>query len=298
LIEGETGSGKEVIAGFIHALSQRRHNKIIKINCAAIPSGLLESELFGHERGAFTGAVNDRVGRFQLAHKGTLFLDEIGDLPSELQPKLLRVLQDRQFERLGSSKPVKADVRVIAATHSNLAQMVEDGMFREDLYYRLNVFPLTAPPLRDRGEDILLLARYFVQKFALRMGKRVGELPPEVCRSLLSYDWPGNVRELQNVIERAVIVSESDALYIDERWLFGRQSRPRLTALPHPGTRLVGTLATREKDAIEEALIQSMGRVSGPFGAAVRLGIPSSTLESKIKALKIDKGLFRPQPCR
>jgi formate hydrogenlyase transcriptional activator len=227
-----------------------------------------------------------------------LFLDEIGDLPSELQPKLLRVLQDRQFERLGSSKPVKADVRVIAATHSNLAQMVEDGMFREDLYYRLNVFPLTAPPLRDRGEDILLLARYFVQKFALRMGKRVGELPPEVCRSLLSYDWPGNVRELQNVIERAVIVSESDALYIDERWLFGRQSRPRLTALPHPGTRLVGTLATREKDAIEEALIQSMGRVSGPFGAAVRLGIPSSTLESKIKALKIDKGLFRPQPCR
>jgi formate hydrogenlyase transcriptional activator len=233
------------------------------------------------------------VGRFQLAHKGTLFLDEVGDLPSELQPKLLRVLQDRQFERLGSSKTVKVDVRVIAATHCNLVQMVEDGMFREDLYYRLNVFPLTAPPLRDRGDDILLLARYFVQKFALRMGKRFEHFPPEVCRSLLSYDWPGNVRELQNVVERAVIVSESDALYIDERWLFGRHRRPRLTALPHPGTCLVGTLATREKEAIEEALAESKGRVAGPFGAAGRLGIPSSTLESKIKLLKIDKQLFK-----
>jgi formate hydrogenlyase transcriptional activator len=212
LIHGETGTGKELIAEAVHNLSPRRNHNLVKVNCAAIPSALLESELFGHERGAFTGAVNQRVGRFQLAHKGTLFLDEIGDLPPELQPKLLRVLQEQEFERLGSSRTLKVDVRVVAATHCDLAQLVEERRFRSDLYYRLNIFPIIAPPLRERGEDVLLLAEHFADKYARRMNKRFDDFPPEGKRALAIYDWPGNVRELQNVIERAVIMSDDGVL--------------------------------------------------------------------------------------
>src|SRR5215813_9718566 len=196
MIHGETGTGKELIADAIHNLSPRLHNNFIKINCAAIPASLFESELFGHERGAFTGAANQRIGRLELAHKGTLFLDEIGDLPLELQPKLLRVLQDQGFERLGSSRTIKADVRVIAATHCDLGQMVQQGKFRSDLYYRLNIIPLTAPALRERGEDIILLARYFARKYADRLKKRIDDFSSEIIEALASYDWPGNVREL------------------------------------------------------------------------------------------------------
>lgn len=283
LIEGETGTGKEVIAGFIHAFSSRRHNDIVKVNCAAIPSGLLESELFGHERGAFTGAINNRVGRFQLAHKGTLFLDEIGDLPAELQPKLLRVLQDQQFERLGSSKTVKSDVRVIAATHRDLAQKVEEGTFREDLYYRLNVFPLTAPPLRDRGEDILLLARYFAQKFALRMGKRFEDFPPEVCTTLLSYDWPGNVRELQNLVERAVILSGDGMV---------RPQIPASTNRPKASAASARTLEEVERRHITEVLSETNWVIAGRSGAAVKLGMNRSTLAFRMRKL----GITRPKP--
>jgi formate hydrogenlyase transcriptional activator len=283
LIEGETGTGKEVIAGFIHASSSRRHNEIIKVNCAAIPSGLLESELFGHERGAFTGAINNRVGRFQLAHKGTLFLDEIGDLPAELQPKLLRVLQDQEFERLGSSKTLKADIRVIAATHRNLAQMVEEGTFREDLYYRLNVFPLTAPALRDRGKDILLLARYFAQKFALRMGKRFDDFTPEVCSALLSYDWPGNVRELQNLVERAVILSDDGMV---------RPQIPASTSRPKASAASAKTLEAVERRHIIEVLSETNWVIAGRAGAAVKLGLNRSTLTFRMRKL----GITRPKP--
>ena len=212
LIQGETGTGKELIAEAIHNCSPRRHHSLIKVNCAALPSGLLESELFGHERGAFTGAVNQRAGRFQLAHKGTLFLDEIGDLPPELQPKLLRVLQEQEFERLGSSRTLKVDVRVIAATNCDLAQLVQERRFRSDLYYRLSIFPITAPPLRERGGDVLLLAEHFADKYARRMNKRFDDFPPERKRALAIYDWPGNVRELQNVVERAVIMSDDGVL--------------------------------------------------------------------------------------
>src|SRR5580704_13708887 len=283
LIEGESGTGKEVIAGFIHSFSPRRHNDIIKINCAAIPSGLLESELFGHERGAFTGAIKNHVGRFQLAHKGTLLLDEIGDLPFELQPKLLRVLQDQEFERLGSSKTVRTDVRVIAATHRDLAQMVDEGTFREDLYYRLNVFPLTAPPLRDRGEDIMLLARYFAKTFARRMGKRFEDFPPEVCSALLSYDWPGNVRELQNLIERAVILSADGMV---------RPQIPASTNRPKASAASAKTLEEVERRHIIDVLSETNWVIAGRSGAAVKLGINRSTLAFRMRKL----GITRPKP--
>jgi len=277
LIQGETGTGKELIADVIHNLSPRCHHSIIKVNCAAIPSGLLESELFGHERGAFTGAANSRVGRFQLAHKGTLFLDEIGDLPPELQPKLLRVLQDQQFEPLGSSRTVKTDVRVITATHCDLAQMVQQGKLRSDLYYRLNVFPIKAPPLREREEDVLRLARYFADKYARRMNKRIDDFSPAVTQALVSYDWPGNVRELQNVIERAVILSEGGRLRVQ----MPEQSGHRGSA------NRARTLEEVERQHILDVLIDTNWVVGGRAGAAARLGLNRSTLNFRMRKLNI-----------
>jgi transcriptional regulator with GAF, ATPase, and Fis domain len=289
LITGETGSGKELVARAIHKRSTRSSRAFVGVNCAAIPSSLIASELFGHEKGAFTGALQRRQGRFELADGGTIFLDEIGELPAETQIMLLRVLQEREFERVGGSGRIRVDVRIIAATNRNLDAAIAGGTFRADLFYRLNVFPLEVPPLRERRADIPLLVEYFTHRYAKRTGKRIRGISREMSRLLQSYDWPGNIRELQNVIERAVIVSDSDTLSIDERWLSGRRSPTPPTVAPVPPS----TLATREKDAIEATLAECRGRVSGPFGAAARLGVPSSTLESKIKALTIDKRRFK-----
>ena len=289
LITGETGTGKELIARAIHKRSPRSARAFVAVNCAAIPSSLIASELFGHEKGAFTGAVQRRQGRFELADGGTIFLDEVGELPAETQIMLLRVLQELEFERVGGSRPIRANVRVIAATNRDLQAAVADGTFRADLFYRLNVFPLDVPALRERRSDVPLLAEYFIHRCAKRAGKRIRSVTKETSKLLQSYDWPGNIRELQNVIERAVIVCDSDTLSIDARWLSGRPlGTPSVASLP------TGTLATHKKDAIKAALEESKGRVSGPFGAAARLGVPASTLESKIKALKIDKRHFKP----
>jgi formate hydrogenlyase transcriptional activator len=279
LIQGETGTGKELIAEAIHNLSPRRHHSLIKVNCAAIPSALLESELFGHERGAFTGAVNQRIGRFQLAHKGTLFLDEIGDLPPELQPKLLRVLQEQEFERLGSSRTLKVDVRVVTATHCDLAQLVQERKFRSDLYYRLNIFPITAPPLRERGEDVLLLAAHFADKYARRMNKRFDDFPPEVKRALTSYAWPGNVRELQNVVERAVIMSDDGIL------------RPEIPELRSANAIPASPKAMEEveRQHILGVLRETNWVIGGPAGAAARLGLNRTTLTSRMRKLDISR---------
>ncbi|HXI93083.1 MAG TPA: sigma-54 dependent transcriptional regulator, partial [Blastocatellia bacterium] len=299
LITGETGTGKELVARAIHKRSARRARPFVSVNCAAIPVDLIASELFGHEKGSFTGAVQRRQGRFELAEGGTIFLDEVGELPPEHQVALLRVLQEREFERVGSGRPIRADVRVIAATNRDLETAIEEKAFRSDLYYRLNVFPLEVPPLRERREDIPLLVEYFLHRFAKRAGKRINKISRETLNIVESYDWPGNVRELQNVVERAVIVSESDALDIDERWLLvGRKGAP-VAAQPIRRIHRPRTQAAheKEKEAIETALMECKGRVSGPFGAASNLGLPSSTLESKIKALGIDKRLFRPQEC-
>jgi len=290
LITGETGTGKGLVARAIHKRSPRSARAFVSVNWAAIPPTLMASELFGHEKGAFTGAVARRQGRFELADGGTIFLDEVGELPAEIQMALLRVLQEREFERVGGGRPIRANVRVIAATNRDMETAIADKTFRSDLFYRLNVFPLLVPPLRKRRADIPLLVEYFTHRFAKRAGKRINRISKKTLSLLRLYDWPGNVRELQNVVERAVIVSDSDALYIDEQWLSGPRSRPRVTATPPPRT-----LATQEKDAIEAALMESKGRVAGPFGAASRLGIPSSTLESKIKVLNIDKRRFKPQ---
>jgi transcriptional regulator with GAF, ATPase, and Fis domain len=288
LITGETGTGKELIARAIHTRSPRSARAFVAVNCAAVPSSLIASELFGHERGAFTGALQRRHGRFELADRGTLFLDEVAELPAQAQIMLLRVLQEREFERVGGSGPVRVNVRVIAATNRDLHAAVAAGTFRPDLFYRLNVFPLHVPALRDRRPDVPLLVEYFTHRYATRAGKLIRHVTKETSTLLQSYDWPGNIRELQNVIERAVIVCESDTLAIDPRWLSGR-SRDTV-----PGASLSpGTLATHERDAIEAALTQSHGRVAGPFGAAGRLGVPASTLESKIKALQIDKRRFK-----
>ena len=288
LIQGETGTGKELIAKAIHNQSSRRDAPFIKMNCAAIPADLLESELFGHEKGAFTGAVAQTMGRFQLAHRGTLFLDEIGDLPVQLQPKLLRVLQEQEFERLGSGRPIKVDVRVVTATNQELLTLVQDRRFRADLYYRLNVFPICLPPLRDRSGDIPSLVRHFVRKYSQRLQRNIEYIPDEVMDALERYDWPGNIRELQNIVERAVILSETDTFFVDESWLKresaeSRQSREGLS-----------TLADREVEMIEAALADCHGRISGPSGAAAKLGIPRQTLESKIRRLGVNKyGLKR-----
>jgi transcriptional regulator with GAF, ATPase, and Fis domain len=288
LITGETGTGKELIARAIHKRSRRSSRAFVSVNCAAIPSSLIASELFGHEKGAFTGAVQRRQGRFELADGGTIFLDEVGELPAETQMTLLRVLQEREFDRVGGSGPIRVNVRVIAATNRDLEDAIADGMFRADLFYRLNVFPLEVPALRERQTDIPLLVEYFTHRYAKRAGKSIHSISKDTLSLLQSYEWPGNIRELQNVIERAVIVSDSETLSIDERWLAGRPANPRAPAPPP-----AGTLATHAKATIEAALMESQGRVSGPFGAAARLGVPSSTLESKIKALRIDKRRFK-----
>ena len=289
LITGETGTGKELIARAIHKRSPRSSRAFVSVNCSAIPVSLIASELFGHEKGAFTGAVQRRQGRFELADGGTLFLDEVGELPVETQIMLLRVLQEREIERVGGSGPIRVNVRLLAATNRDLQAAVAAGRFRADLFYRLDVFPLRVPPLRERRADIPLLVEYFTHRFARLAGKRIRGLCKETSSLLQSYDWPGNIRELQNVIERAVIVADSDMLAIDEQWLGGRPARPPADCRPSGAT----TLKTHEKDAIEAALMESKGRVSGPFGAAVRLGVPSSTLESKIKAQHIDKRRFK-----
>ena len=295
LITGETGTGKELVARAVHKRSRRSSRPFVSVNCAAIPVSLVASELFGHEKGAFTGATQRRYGRFELADGGTLFLDEIGELPPEIQVSLLRVLQEREFERVGGDRPIGVNVRVIAATNRNLQSAIEDNTFRSDLFYRLNVFPLEVPPLRERPEDIPLLVEYFTHRFARRAGKRITSISKNAMSILQSYDWPGNVRELQNVVERAVIVSNSVTLQIKERWLSRRHSRPRVTVPQGPLVSQPHWLAPQVRDAIETALLECKGRVSGPFGAASRLGIPSSTLESKIKVLSIDKRQFKPQ---
>jgi formate hydrogenlyase transcriptional activator len=288
LLLGETGTGKELIARAIHNLSFRRERTLVKVNCAAIPTGLLESELFGHEKGAFTGAIAQRIGRFELANRGTIFLDEIGDIPIELQPKLLRVLQEREFERLGSTRTIHTDARLIAATNRELQKMVEQRKFREDLFYRLNVFPIYVPALRERSEDIPLLVHHFAQRFARQMNRTIETIPAETMAALTRYPWPGNIRELQNVIERAVIVCDSESLVIDENWL----SRESVKLQP-PNSPLFEELEAREKERIESVLAETKGRVSGPWGAAAKLGIPRSTLDSKIRSLKINTHRFK-----
>ena len=284
LLLGETGTGKELIARAIHKRSRRSARAFIGVNCAAIPPSLIASELFGHEKGAFTGAVQRRLGRFEAAHGGTIFLDEIGELPAETQIALLRVLQERAFERVGSSQPVATDVRVLAATNRDLDAAVESGAFREDLYYRLNVFPIRIPPLRERVDDIPVLVEYLVERYAKKAGKTLRNIRKQTLALFQAYDWPGNVRELQNVIERAVVLSDSETFSIDESWLKGKshQTSKRMA-------RSVTTLAEGEKELIEAALAASNGRISGPSGAAVKLGVPRQTLESKIRALNIDK---------
>jgi len=288
LILGETGTGKELIARAIHKRSPRSSRAFIRVNCAAIPSELIASELFGHEKGAFTGALERRIGRFEAADGGTLFLDEIGDLPAETQIALLRVLQEREFERIGSTKPVQVDVRVLAATNRDLAADVDEGDFRQDLYYRLNVFPVNVPPLRERIEDIPLLAQYLLERYAKKAGKKITTIDRLTLEMLQNYDWPGNVRELQNVIERGVILCETPVLCVDETW-FRREARSR-TGQPIPFN---AALDTSEREMIERALKESAGRVGGLKGAAVKLGLPRQTLESKIKALGINKFRFR-----
>ena len=287
LITGETGTGKELIARAIHRRSPRASRPFVSVNCGAIPPSLTTSELFGHEKGAFTGAVQRQLGRFELAEGGTIFLDEVGELPQETQIALLRVLQERTFERVGGSKLISADVRVIAATNRDLGQAIEEGSFRRDLYYRLSVFPLHVPPLRERPEDIPLLVEYLTQRYAAKMGKRITSVSRKTIDLLTSYDWPGNVRELQNVIQRAVILCEG-TLSVDETW-FDKRSTER-----GADTKSLGRLKGREeKELIERALAGSRGRVAGPDGAAAKLGIPRSTLESKIRSLQIDKHRFQ-----
>jgi len=278
MILGETGTGKELIARAIHELSGRRERTFVKLNCAAIPTGLLESELFGHEKGAFTGAIAQKVGRFELANKGTLFLDEVGDIPLELQPKLLRALQEHEFERLGSVKTIKVDVRLVSATNRDLAQMIAAREFRSDLFYRLSVFPLSLPPLRERTADIPKLVRYFTQKYARRMNKRVESIPTETMEALAAYAWPGNVRELENLIERAVILTRGTSLEIP---------LAELRASPDFGTPV--TLEDAERDHIHRVLEQANGVVGGPNGAAARLGMKRTTLQSKMKKLGIGR---------
>jgi formate hydrogenlyase transcriptional activator len=292
LILGETGTGKELIARAIHNLSARRERTLVKVNCAAIPTGLLESELFGHEKGAFTGAIAQRIGRFELAHRGTILLDEVGDIPLELQPKLLRVLQEQEFERLGSPRTIRVNVRLVAATNANLTQKVADNQFRIDLYYRLNVFPLTIPPLRERPEDIPLLVRYFAQKHAREMKKPIDTIPIRAMTALTEYHWPGNVRELENFIERAVILSRGAELEIP---LGELKQRPRpvttLTAARMAGRSSDGiaTLHDAERDHIVRALSETKWVIGGPAGAAARLGIKRTTLQSRMRKLGITR---------
>ena len=289
LITGETGTGKELIARAIHKRSGRSSRAFVSLNCAAIPRDLIASELFGHEKGAFTGATQRRVGRFESAEGGTIFLDEVGELPAEMQIALLRVLQEREFQRVGGNESFKTNARVVAATNRDLQGAIVEGRFREDLFYRLNVFPIEVPPLRERKEDIPLLVQYFAERYASKAGKNITSINKKSMEALQSYTWPGNIRELQNVIERSVVICDTDTLFVDESWL-GRRTPASVegTALP-----LTEKLSVQERQMIEAALADSNGRVSGPRGAAAKLGIPQSTLDSKIKALKIDKQRFR-----
>ncbi len=286
LITGETGTGKELIARAVHRLSARRDRTFVKLNCAAIPTGLLESELFGHEKGAFTGAVERRLGRFELAHEGTLFLDEVGDIPPELQPKLLRVLQEQEFERLGSAKTIKVNVRLVAATHRNLAKLVAEEKFRSDLYYRLHVFPVHLPALRERREDIPELVRHFVGLFARRFGKKIGSIPAATMVALERYAWPGNVRELEHLIERAVILTTGGELRVPLADLAPHAAPEAHAPAPPPET-----LRDNERELIRRTLAACGGVVGGPRGAAARLGLKRTTLLSRMKKL----GLAHPE---
>jgi len=288
LITGETGTGKELIARAIHKRSRRCSRAFVTVNCAATPASLIASELFGHEKGAFTGALQRRLGRFELAEGGTIFLDEIGELPAETQVALLRVLQEREFERIGGSQSIRADVRVIAATNRDLASAIASGDFRSDLFYRLNVFPIEMPPLRERKEDIATLIEYFVHRYSRKAGKKIGAIEQRTLELLRSYAWPGNIRELQNVIERSVVVCETDLFAVDPSWLSFESSSPRES--PEPIAR---KSPAQEREAIETALAATAGRVSGPTGAAAHLNMPASTLESKIRSLRINKYRFK-----
>jgi len=290
LILGETGTGKELIARAIHKRSNRAEQAFIGVNCAAIPPSLIASELFGHEKGAFTGAMQRRLGRFESANGGTIFLDEVGDLPLEVQIALLRVLQEREIERVGSNKAIPVDVRVLAATHHDLDALVAEGKFRQDLLYRLSVVPIQMPSLRERADDIPLLIDYFIGRFAKKAGKKFRTIDKKTVQLFKAYRWPGNVRELQNVIERAVILSEGDTFRVDETWL--KRGAPRFAGST---VALNGALQRQEKEMIEAALAESGGRVSGPGGAATKLGIPRPTLDAKIKRLGINKYRFKVQ---
>jgi PAS domain S-box-containing protein len=288
LIDGETGTGKELIARAIHKGSQRSSKTFVSVNCAALPAGLIGSELFGHERGAFTGATQRRLGRFELADGGTLFLDEVGDLPSETQIALLRVLQERQLERVGGTQSIAVNVRIIAATNRDLRAAVAAGTFRSDLFYRLNVFPITVPPLRDRQDDIPLLVEYFTERYARKAGKKILNIHKKTLELLQAYEWQGNIRELQNVIERAVILCDAETLSVDKSWLQSLSPRSH-----HDATGLARPAAEQERKLIESALAESRGRIAGPSGAAARLGVPRSTLETKIRRLGILKHRFK-----
>jgi len=288
LITGETGTGKELVARAIHRRSRRSSRAFVSVNCAAIPQSLIASELFGHEKGAFTGALQRRLGRFELAEGGTIFLDEIGDLPADTQNTLLRVLQEREFERVGGTQSIRADVRVIAATNRDLKSAMANGAFRRDLFYRLNVFPIEIPSLRERKEDIPVLVKYFMDRYASKAGKTIRGVNKKSLELLQSYPWPGNIRELQNVIERSVIICETENLMVDKNWL--AQESVKIQSLGQP---LSEELVAREKERIEATLAETRGRVSGPWGAAAKLGIPRSTLDSKIRSLKINTHRFK-----
>jgi transcriptional regulator with GAF, ATPase, and Fis domain len=292
LITGETGTGKELIARAVHRRSQRSGCAFVSVNCAALAPTLISSELFGHEKGAFTGATQRRLGRFELADAGTIFLDEVGELPQDTQVALLRVLQEREFERVGGIQSIKVDVRVIAATNRDLKAAVAKGTFREDLFYRLNVFPIEVPPLRERRDDILVLVEYFVQRYAKRAGKHIGSIDKKTLDLLQSYDWPGNIRELQNVIERSVILCSGDVFSVDESWL-SKDIAPPISRTIQSAAFKVEVEPRSEREIIEAALAESKGRVSGPSGAAAKLRIPASTLYHTIRALKIDKKKFK-----
>jgi transcriptional regulator with GAF, ATPase, and Fis domain len=289
LLTGETGTGKELIARAVHKRSRRASRAFVSVSCAAIPTSLIASELFGHEKGAFTGAMQRRLGRFELAEEGTLFLDEIGELPAEMQITLLRVLQEREFERVGGNQRIRANVRVIAATNRDLEAAITAGTFRSDLFYRLNVFPIEIPPLRERREDIRLLVEYFVGHFARKAGKTFRGVNKKTLELLVSFPWPGNIRELQNVVERSVVVCDTENFSVDESWL----SQQPLASGPKCQSGLSQKLAAQEKEMIEAALSESGGQVFGPSGAAAKLGIHRSTLESKIASLQINKYRFK-----
>ena len=281
LIEGETGTGKDLIARAIHMHSERRNRPFVKVNCAAIPTELLESELFGHERGAFTGALAQRIGRFEAAHGGTLFLDEIGDMPLNLQTKLLRVVQEQELERVGGNRTIRVDVRIVAATNRDLKAMVQENKFRADLYYRLAVFPMNVPPLRERREDIPLLIRYFVRKHARRMDRKIESIPTHALEALTNYDWPGNIRELQNVIERSVVLSDGPELHVALPELHGKSAPVALYG------RAMNVSEAAERTRILQVLKETKGMVGGPDGAAARLGLKRTTLQSRMRKYNI-----------